>query len=721
MKLWGIFRFELAYQLRRFWIWLIFGALFVLAFLMTRDVLVADAMYEDYFANGTFAIALTTVIVGIFWLLAAPVVAGEAAARDVKTGMYPLTWTAPIGKSEYLGGRLLAALALNALLLLAVQAGALLAVYVPGGNPRMIGPFRPAAYLTAYAIIGLANAFVATAIQFFLALRSGRAMAGYLGSLFLIFMGVFVATFVHWFVKQGMGALLDPIGIHFIVEDLAHQWTPIERNTRLLRLEGFILTNRLIWTGVGLGTLALTWLSFRFAHRGGGDGWWKRWRRRRSVNSPTPAGIGVTARAPVSVPGVRRRFGFAIQARKALAIAGISFRALAKSWAGLVLLVVVPLMSIVIVLDQASALGVPLVPATALVLRELTGGLSADLASEPNRWVILPLFIVFFAGELVWRERDAEIAEITDATPGSEWAPLVGKFLGLALVLALFMAALTGAGMLAQTIAEYREFEIGLYAKILFGLQLPEYLLFAALAMMVHVLVNQKYVAHLMAVLAYAFIAFLAKAVGIEHNLLVYADGPGWFYTDIRGFGASIAPWLWFKLYWATWAMLLAVGATLLWVRGKEEGLGARLRIARQRFTGSTAGVAAGAAALVLTLGGFAFYNTNVRNEYFSTEDVEELSAGYERLYRRYEGLPQPRLAKVDLRIDIHPDQGAAEIRGSYRLVNAGGAPIESIHVSTGGGRVETRTLTLDRPAMLAVDDEVHSYRIYDLERPLAP
>ncbi|MDQ3700668.1 MAG: hypothetical protein M3442_07080, partial [Chloroflexota bacterium] len=100
----------------------------------------------------------------LIWLLVAAAVAGEAAARDVATGMHPLTYTVPVSKAEYLGGRFLAALALNALILLAVQAGILLAVYSPGVDAEIVGPFRPAAYLTAYGFIALPNALVATAI-----------------------------------------------------------------------------------------------------------------------------------------------------------------------------------------------------------------------------------------------------------------------------------------------------------------------------------------------------------------------------------------------------------------------------------------------------------------------------------------------------------------------------------------------------------------------------
>ena len=698
--------------MRRAWPWLFVAVLLVVDFLMARDLSLNEALYEDFFVNSPFAVAKTTVIGTLLWLLMAAAVAGESAARDEATGMHPLTYTVPLSKAEYLGGRFLAALVLTALILIAVQVGILLAVYSPGVAAESIGPFRPAAYLTAYAFISLPNAFVATAIQFGLALRSGRPMASYLGSLLLIFMGFFVASLLLF--RRGLGTLLDPIGIRFIVEDVAHLWTTYEKSWRLLELEGIVLQNRLLWLGVALAVLALTYLRFRFAHRTASTWWWRR-TRRGDAHSPTPALIGVTASTPISVPRVRRTFGFAIQARKTLAIAWTSFRTIATSWAGLALLAAIPAMTVLVVLDQMFSSGAPLVPRTARVISELTGPLSNEL----SRWVIIPLMIIFFAGELVWREREVGLGEITDAMPGSEWVPFLGKFLGLGLVLVVFMALLTAAGMVAQLILGHQDFEIGLYLKILFGLQLPEYLLFAVLALVVHVLVDQKYVGHLVSIIAYVVI-ILAPLFGIEHDLLIYGAGPGWSYTEMRGFGPSVVPWLWFKLYWAAWALLLAVAARLFWVRGRETGLGVRLQSARRRFTRPTAWVAGAAAVLIVTLGGFIFYNTNVLNQYLSRSDIAERRAEYERRYGRYAGIPQPRLTGTSLRVEIFPERRVVDIRGTYRLVNRSGVAIDSVHVATVTG-VETRDVGFDRPATRVLADEERGHRIYALTQPLQP
>ncbi|MDQ3244246.1 MAG: hypothetical protein M3Q09_10995 [Gemmatimonadota bacterium] len=680
---------------------------------MTRDGTLAEALYDDFFVNSPFAVAKTTVVGSLIWLLVAAAVAGEAAARDVATGMSPLSYTVPVSKAEYLGGRFLAAFALNALLLLAVQAGILLGIYWPGVDAAAIGPFRPAAYLTAYAFIALPNAFVATAIQFWFAARSGRTMASYAGSMLLIFMGFFVASLL-LFSRRDLGMLLDPIGIRFVVDDMSHLWTTAEKNVRLLELEGTLLTNRLLWLGISSAALAVTYLSFRFAHRTETT-WWRRVTQRRDAHSPMPAGIGVAARTPISVPKVPRSFGLAIQARQTLAIAWHSFRTIVKSWAGLAMLAGVPLLAIPVVLDQMVSGGAPLVPTTMQVLEELTAPVSAEL----SRWVIIPLLFVFFAGELVWREREAGVGEITDAMAGSEWTPFLGKFLGLGLVLVLFMAAQATAGMLAQVIMGYQNFEIGLYLKILFGLQLPEYLLFALLALVVHVLVDQKYIGHLVAIIAYVFI-ILASMFGVEHNLLIYGAGPGWTYTEMSGFAPSFEPWLWFKLYWAAWALLLAVVARLLWVRGREIGLGVRLHLARRRLTRATVSSAALAAGLVLTLGGFVFYNTNVRNEYLTDSERTQLSAEYEQRYKRYEDIPQPEVTGNRLQVEIYPELREAQIRGSYSLLNRTDVAIDSIHTATVPG-AEPEALAFDRPAALVLADNERGHRIYALATSLQP
>jgi ABC-2 type transport system permease protein len=617
-----------------------------------------------------------------------------------------------VSKTEYLGGRFLAALVLNALILLAVQVGSLLAAHAPGVNPEIIGPFRPAAYLAAYGLIALPNAFIATAIQFAVALVSGRPMASYAGSMGLFFFS-YPVTFVLYFSPlQELALLADPIGVMAIMNEMMSDWTIVEKNVRMFTLEGPMLLNRAIWVGIALLTLAFIHLRFQFAHRTATDVW-SRLRRRFAMKAPTPD--TAPARIAIAVPQVRRSFGFATRVRQAISIARSSFWMIAKSPPGLFLLAVVPMFVVLVLHVESGMWGIQMLPRTGYILAK---HVTAALTFFSDYRVIVPLLIVYFAGELVWRERDARISENVDATPVPEWVFFLGKFLGLGLVLSAFMVSLTAAGMLAQTLMGYYDFQVGLYVKILFGLQLPEYLLFAVLVLLVHTLVDQKHVAMLVALVVYFLIVF-SSVLGVEHKLLVYGSSPGWSFTDMRGFGQSVGPWLAFKLYWAAWALLLAVAATLLWVRGREPAFRSRLDMARLRFTGRTVGAAAVAVALILTLGGFIFYNTNVLNEYITDDELVERRADYERRYGKYEGIPQPVRVGTNLRIEIHPDRRAATIEGSYRLVNRSAVAIDSVHLEP-AFYVDTR-VTFDRAFRQVVEDDEIGHDIYALEEPLQP
>ncbi|HWN44392.1 MAG TPA: hypothetical protein VNW71_19365, partial [Thermoanaerobaculia bacterium] len=318
-----------------------------------------------------------------------------------------------------------------------------------------------------------------------------------------------------------------------------------------------------------------------------------------------------------------------------------------------------------------------------------------------------------------WRERDVGMGDIAAVAPVPNGVALFGRFLALVAMLVVIQAVLMGAGMVLQAVRGYYHLEPVVYLQLLFGIKLVDYVLLAALAMAVHVIVNNKYLGHLI-VVVYFVSTMVSGLIGITNRMLIYGSDPGWVWSDLNGLAPFIPGLVWFKLYWAAWALLLAVVARLLWVRGRERGLGVRLQLARRRFTRPTAWTAAAAAGLILTLGGFIFYNTNVLNEYLTASDRVERSAEYERRYRRYAGIPQPRLTGTRLHVEIHPERREVEIRGTYRLVNRSAVAIDSIHLAT-VPEVETGAVAFDRPAAPVLADEDRGHRIYTLERPLQP
>ncbi|MBJ6110323.1 ABC transporter permease [Hymenobacter sp. BT523] len=711
-KLWEVCRFEFVYQAGRVSTWFYFLLLLGLSFLLARQVFVNEAQVGGYFLNAPFAVAQVTLVASMLGLLPLAAFAGGAAARDVETRMHPILYTAPIGKGAYLGGRLLAAFALSALLMSTIPAGLLAAAFLPGAHGDLIGPMRPAAYLSAYFLLALPNAFIAMAFMFSAAAFSRRGVVSYLGGVFVFFAAVVSWQFVA--VSQGnwaLGKLTDPLGLTGLGE-LSELWSASEKNTLQVGLQPAMLANRLLWLGVALGVLALTYFRFRLAHLAEGS---QRGRAAQSPKGPAalPAGIQ-TARIPqLTVPPVQPAFGPGARVVQAFTMAKESFQLIVTGWGSIGAAILAAFVFLTGPLWFSEYYDVPELPATGKGVNIL------ENTGDHGLWLVIPLLIVYYAGELVWREREAGLGGIAGAAPVPVWVSFAGKFTGLGLALIAVQALLIATAMLVQVRLGYYHFELGLYAQILLGLRLTDYLLFAVLAFTVHVVVDQKYVAHLLAILAYVAVAF-GSQLGLEPGLLAYGSDPGWSYSDMRGLEPYLGPWLLFKGYWAAWALLLAVLTQLFWARGGERGLGPRLRGARRRLSRRIAAILAASVALIITGGGLLFYNLNVPGTKPATSDTEAWRADYERKYGRYAGIPQPRIISANLRVEIYPKRRAVEARGTCRLVNNTRSAIDSVHVATAPG-VETRSVGFDVPARPAMADDALGHHIYALKKPLLP
>jgi ABC-type transport system involved in multi-copper enzyme maturation permease subunit len=706
MKLREIVRYELWYQARRPATWLFLVVLTALLFLFTGEAQIADAKSGGTPVNAASTLAVITLFGSAMALLPIAALVGEAAARDVPSRMVPLMYTAPVSRAAYLGGRFLAALALAALVSAAVPVGILLAVAATDVAPELLGPLRPAYYVAAWLFVGLPNAIVATACAFAAATLARRPVAGFVGSAMLVVASLLCLLLLGLLFNQWtLASLLDPLGITTLSE-ISRAWTPEAKRTGFPYFTASWLRNRALWLGVSACLLALTHRRFRLAHHEVGAG---RTLGRRAA--PAPAAERAAVATPIAVPRARRTFGPGTHLRQLAAIARESWRVVVLGWAGLLMLALAALI-VATGPEMMELIGVPYVPVTARIAPHL---------GSPGMWpaLLAMLLIAYYAGELVWRDRDAGLGEIAGAAPVPDPVFLLGRVAGLALAMATMQAIVMIATMVVQLRMGHLALEPWLHVRLFLGIQLADTLLFAALAVAVHVVVAHKYAGHAVMLLVYAFTMF-AERLGVEHRLLVYAADPGWSYSDMRGFGGSVGPWLTLQLYWAAWTALLLVGAALLWMRGREDGPGARLRTARRRLTRRTLGAAAGAAGLVLTLGAFTFYNTNVLNAYRTAGERGALRAEYEQRYRRHATAAQPLLDGVRLHAELHPARGTAELRGSYRLVNRTNVAIDSLHVTTNPA-VATGAMRLDRAASLALSDDPRGFRIYALAAPLRP
>lgn len=698
MRLREVFRYELQYRLRSFatWCYAPFLALMMFWFLAgTEEGAMIAANAPQKIAHGIVLFG------GLFGLLVSAALFGDASIRDASASMDPLLYTTRLRKVEYLGGRFLATLLINAIVVLALPlgfwSGTLTVV-----DATSIGPNRLAAYAQPMLLFVWPNLVLVGAIQFTIGSLSRQVIPVYLATA-AVFAGYLVAA-NYWSDIQHplLSALADPLGINALFA-MTRYWTPSELEAGLIGFPTMLVVNRVLWLAIAAAILAVLHRRFRFAHPST--------RSARSGRVPAPSGaeaIGFQRNRGVPrLPGV---FGTSTRVRQTFSVARQS---LVEVVSGRGFQVgVVAAIGLTVLWGQnvgSTAFDTPTWPVTHLVVGEVLS----------RRAVFLPWFVIaLYAGELVWKHREVGAAEIVDAAPVPTGVALLGRFLALIAIIVAFNSALMVGGVLVQILGGYYNFELGLYLRVLFGLNLLDHVLLAAMAMTIHVLVNQKYVGHMIVLLGSAF--KIAGPMSGVHRMLVYDSDPGWTYSDMNGFGPYLAPFLWFKAYWASWALLLFAIAILFWVRGPDTRVIHRLAQSRARFRGPLVRTAAVAVALILVIGGFLYYNISILNDYRGRDEAGWQQVEYERRYKQFESAPQPVITDVDLRVEIHPDDSAADIRGSYQLMNQTGGPIDSVHVVLNLD-ADVRSISLDRGAKPVVVDEETGYRTFALEQALQP
>ncbi len=607
--------------------------------------------------NSPFALNTIISYVTFFGLVITAAIAGQATYQDVHTNSTAFFYTAPITKFDYLAGRYLGALAIQIGIFTSVGVGAWVATHLPWMDPTRIGPHNIAAYIQPYLILVIPNLIFTTAIFFGLAALARKMLPVYAASVLLL-IGYFVAAQLSTNLSINVqAALADPLGGN-AVERITQYWTPFERNTRLIPLQGILLLNRLLWLALGAAVLAFTYARFSLSEMA------RSGKKRKPVANEEEIVPPVARALPIAHP----IFSAGASLRQFLSLTRIHFTETVKNVFFGVLLLAGGLFAALSANGINSPLSTVVYPVTYRMLQDGGGGFG----------IFALVIIIFYSGELVWRERDAQLSQIVDALPVQRWVLFSSKLSALMLVQVLLVLVILAAGLIVQVSHGYYRFEFALYLKELLGVRLINFWILCILALLVHTIVNNKYLGHF--VMALYIVATLAlPALGLEHYLYRFGQVPPFIYSDMNKYGPFAAPLFWFRLYWAIAAILLAIVINVLWVRGTESNWRVRLGIAKARFAGPVIVVLAVGALAFLGVGSYIFYNTNILNPYRTTYGIDDARAQYEKKYQQYKDLLQPRITDVNTEIDLYPAKRSVLIHGTMMLENKTSANIDQV------------------------------------------
>ncbi len=695
--------FEFRYQTRQpiFWVAAILFVLLAFGTVASDNIQIGAT--ANVHKNGPFVIAQTSLIFAVIYMFVTTAFVANVVVRDDDTGFGPMIYSTRVTKFDYLFGRFTGAYLAAALSFVAVPLGFWLGSLMPWVDPETLGPLMPQAYLFAYFYLALPVLFLSSAIFFTLATVTRSMMWAYVGVVaFVILRAVFSLVLT----RQGMetvAALWEPNGIAAF--GLATRyWTASERNTLIPAIEGYSLWNKLLWLAISFAFLALAYRLFRFETG-------KASRVQRKAAKLAVAPRDAEPPTPIGGPLPKPVFNAATARAQLWARTRLDMGQVFKSPAYFVLLALSALLSVVNLwlITDVSLYGGRTYPVTRVMITALSGVFIA----------MSVIIAIYYAGELVWRERERRTNEIVDATAAPDWAFIAPKTLAISLVLISTYAVSILVAMVIQAIKGYVHFELGEYLLWWLIPQSIDVVLIAVLAIFVSALSPHKFVGWGVMVL-WLISSLVMGNLGFEHSLYQYGSGPSVPLSDMNGQGQFWKGAYWLRLYWSAFAVILLVLAYGLWRRGAETRFLPRLRRLPQRLKGRAGVILALAVVVFAGSGGYIYLNTNVWNPYRTHLDDERFRADYEKALWKFHDMPQPKITAVKLDVELYPHAPKVVTTGSYVIQNRTAAPLGEVHVRFQDRDLKVPVLSVQGAHLKAAFPRFN-YRIYAFDRPMAP
>ena len=639
-------------------------------------------VYQFYGAMSFIAILMVTAFVN------------GTAIRDFTSDTAQIIFSTPVSKRSYLVGKFLGSTFIASLPLLGVSLGMVLGSWWPSVDPLRLGPNLVLPHLEAFFVIGLPNILFSAAIIFAVAVLLRSTMASFITAIAL-FVGYSVAmTFMSDLENQWLGAMLDPFG-GAATDLITKYWSVEDKNTRLLPLDGVLLWNRLLWTGVAVVIFLFGYLRFRFTDRA------------RKAKPLDPDETTPVLGSGVLLPKVALHHDRKAQRVQFLALFRGDFLGMLKSTPFIIIMTLGLVQLFASLAFVTSMYGNTTYPVTYNVVDLMEGALT----------IYVLIIVVFYGGQLIWKERDPKMDGIINALPMATRTGLLAKLsalIGIVLVVYLFA---TLAGMTTQLLNGYTRLQPGVYLTYFIVPGVVNFAFWAALAILVHVMVNNKYLGYFVFIILFILNIFGWSAVDVSSNLVRLNGSSGLTYSDMNGFGPFLKGWLFFKGYWLLFAALLIYKAYLYMVRGNDTAWKWRIRNAMGRLKGSWP-MAALIGGAWLVMAGFGYYNTKVLNTYTTSDEQEELQVRYEQDYKKYEHMPQPHYTDVSYFIDLDPTARAISYSVDIVLQNKDSVAIDTLHFNV-PHRMDVK---MEIPgAELVLNDSALDQRMYRLATPLQP
>lgn len=636
----------------------------------------------------------------VFAMLLFTNVCGDSIYKDYKTGAYQLMYSYPFSKPAYFFGKFFSAFAVCLILILCIGFGIAIGFAIPGINQDMIGPHSFRSYFDVYLYYMIPNTFLFCAIVFAVVTYSRSIIMG-----FVVMIAIYILSGVveSYLVNQeyfNVAALIDPFGSQADAMYTKY-WTIHEHNNSPIPIKAYVIYNRLLWLSIAIAILAWSYFTFSFETVRTS---WSPFRKKETVRS-----IGHQAKQVFSLklPDVKRSFGLKHKLNSAWLLTKIDLSYILKGGAFIITSIIGLVFVVLTLFVSGEVMGTTTYPLTANMLL---------FAGSVFRLFILLLTFIY-VGLIINRRTDNNIYQLEDVSATKNFSFLLSKLFTISLMQAILLALPMIASIIYQIAHGYYNFEIDLYLFDTYAIRWVSLIPWTLLAIFIFAMIPNFYLGLLACLVISIGVSFF-PSIGIEKTVFQYNSGPTPMYSDMTSYTGGLAKFYVYRLYWTLGGFALAMLGLYYWRRGVQTSFKERLSYAKLRSFKSEKLIGFFSLGAFLIVGSLIYYNAYIKEEFVSSKEYEKQLIEFEKKYKKYEAMPQPRIVDVNLTVELYPATQDIETNGYYILKNKTSSIIDTVvvnHYSL------LRDVSFDSGATIGLKDTTLNFRTYGLGTPLLP
>lgn len=621
----------------------------------------------DFFANEGVLMNASSILyrnyaaMGMLMIIIIAIATGGVLYKEIRYKSAQWTYALPINDKQFFVGRFLAAFLYLVILSTGMIIGHLLVPYSGIGEASRFGPTPWGPLFHGWIMFTVPNLFFYVSIVFFSIVFTRKIATSYLA----VFSVVIIFLIAQTSYETGGGDnlmvyILADSGGFVAAQHYTELLTPLQKNTEMFKLSGYVLHNRLFWFGLALLFAIASYFRFSFKYfiQAGVD-------KSKKIKENKK---GVFTAASIKLPEVVKQYRVGNFLTKLWSLSKLEFMNIVRPTSFKIILGIILLMVFMqnVTWNAAYYIG-------------NEHPISSNMTYFRLQWgVFVTMLIMIWAGELFFKDKTVNIWQITDSLPVPVWVTQLSRLaavIGLSFILSLSFILVSLFTQVLLGGASY--IDLGRFAEdlLLYRWAFLNFVLWVSLVFFVGALTSHRILTHLLCV---AFFIFLIVSfdMGIIEDLRVgYGFTPGVEdYSETSGYGIFQQSANWFFLYWLALAIALVMAGVWLWKRGSDKKWKNRLSLKNMQLGLVSKIVMVAFFGIFLLLMSFITKNVYDNGNFTPEAEEERLDAEYEKKYKYLETKPQPKYEMLDVRLDLFPLERRAEFSADITLNNEKGA-----------------------------------------------